>query len=143
MRIVIETPDAGEEESVLIRCRKVTPALSALLAELKNPKALVGMRGTEIHRVYPGDVYYCEVVDDKTFLYLKDMVLESKKRLYELEDALQISFLRISKSVLVNIQAIQMIRPALGGRFEAVLDNGETVVISRQYVAAIKEKFGI
>ena len=49
-------------------------------------------------------------------------------------------FLRVSKSVIVNLMKIKAIKPALNGRFIAVLQNGEEVIISRKYVSALKNK---
>ena len=40
---------------------------------------------------------------------------------------------RCSKSMILNAGKIDYVLPSLSGRFEAVLDNGEKVIISRQY----------
>ena len=49
---------------------------------------------------------------------------------------------RCSKSMILNAGKIDSILPSLSGRFEAVLDNGEKVMISRQYVSALKRLLG-
>jgi len=38
---------------------------------------------------------------------------------------------------------VKSLSPAFGGRFEAVLDNGEKTIISRQYVPVLKERLGL
>ena len=87
------------------------------------------------------DVYYIESVDDKTFLYLEKETYESRKRLYELEKITDsFHFVRISKSVVVNLMKVDSIKPALNGRFLCKLKNGEDVIISRKYVQVLKEK---
>jgi DNA-binding LytR/AlgR family response regulator len=43
----------------------------------------------------------------------------------------------------LNIEKITLVRPFIGGRFEAVLDNKEKVVVSRQYVPQLKNKIGL
>jgi DNA-binding LytR/AlgR family response regulator len=61
--------------------------------------------------------------------------------LYEFEELLaDRSFARISKSVVVNLMKITSIKPALNGRFLCQLKNNENVIISRKYVAEIKER---
>ena len=55
----------------------------------------------------------------------------------------ELPFMRISKSMIVNIEKILHISPALGGRFEAVLENDEKVIISRLYVPILKNKLGV
>ena len=144
MKIIIEEPPDGEEEQVIFRCRQMTPEIIRIVALLKAQDALIAYDESEIHRIRPSAVYYVEVVDNKTFLYCKEKVFESKQKLYEIEEALTNSdFLRISKSVIVNLSKIKSLSPALSGRFEAALDNGEKVIISRQYVGDLKKRLGI
>ena len=40
--------------------------------------------------------------------------------------------------MLVNLMKIRSIQPAFNGRFTAVLHSGEKVIISRNYVKALK-----
>ena len=92
----------------------------------------------------PHDVYYIEAVDNKVFLYTKDNVYESKWKLYEFErDFKNTEFFRASKSVILNRSKIKTLSPAFSGRLEALLLNGERVIISRQYVAVLKQMLRI
>lgn len=75
---------------------------------------------------------------------LNACIEDSKERLYQLEEVIEeLPFMRISKSMIVNIEKILHISPALGGRFEAVLENDEKVIISRLYVPILKNKLGV
>ncbi|MGL5255373.1 MAG: LytTR family DNA-binding domain-containing protein, partial [Brevinema sp.] len=68
----------------------------------------------------------------------------SKQKLYELEENLANGdFLRVSKSLIINLSKIKSLSPALSGRFEATLFNDEKVIISRQYMGNLKKRFGI
>jgi DNA-binding LytR/AlgR family response regulator len=49
-----------------------------------------------------------------------------------------VHFLRISKSMLLNLMKVESIRPAFNGRFLAVLHSGEEVIVSRSYVKGLK-----
>ena len=144
MKIIIEKPQAGEEEHIIVKCHNINPELLNALNKFKSQgNFLVANIGNEIHRVSPMDIFYIETVDNKTFFYCVRDVYESKQKLYELEE-LQISdFLRISKSVIVNLSKIKSLVPALSGRLEAILINGEKVIISRQYVNELKKSLGI
>ena len=85
------------------------------------------------------DLFYAESVDERVFLYTVSDSYEIRMKLYELEDLLKSkSFLRISKSMIVNLMKISSVRPALNGRFSAVLKNGEEIIISRKYVPELK-----
>ena len=90
------------------------------------------------------DIFYFEVVDNKSFVYCKQDVYEVKMKLYEFEEKSRGSmFFRASKSVVLNADKIDYISPFLSGRFEAVLLNGEKVIVSRQYVSDLKHKLGM
>ena len=145
MKIVIEEPIEGEEDQIIVRCRQMDHELYQLIMNLKartNP--VIGYDGSDIHWIDPGAIYYFEAVDNKVFIYCRQSVYESRQRLYEIEDHFASSdFLRVSKSVILNIQKITSITPAYNGRFEATLDNGEKSIISRQYVPALKEKLKV
>jgi DNA-binding LytR/AlgR family response regulator len=41
--------------------------------------------------------------------------------------------------MLLNLMKIKAIKPALNGRFMAILQSGEEIIISRKYVPALKE----
>ena len=67
-----------------------------------------------------------------------------KSKLYELEEELPArDFMRSAKSTILNLNKIKSLTPAFGGRFEALLKNGDKVIISRQYVNVLKERLGI
>ena len=69
---------------------------------------------------------------------------EVKEKFYQVEELSEmLPFMRISKSMIINLDKIRHISPALGGRFEALLDNDEKVIISRQYVPILKDKLGV
>lgn len=145
MKIVIEEPSAGQEEQVIIRCRKISKELLQFITNLKTQNhTMIGFDGNDIHRIDPSHIYYFEAVDNKVFIYCHVKVFESKCKLYEIEGIFSNSdFLRVSKSVILNIKRITFLSPAFNGRFEASLDNNEKVIISRQYVPDLKEKLMI
>jgi len=144
MRIVIQEPKDGEEEEILVKCRNLSPEIVQLLNKLKTQGLLIAHIDNEIHRLYPSDVFYVEAVNNKTFLYGEACVYESKLKLYELEELLNANdFLRVSKSLIVNLNKLKSFAPALSGRLEATMANGERVTISRQYVGVLKERLGV
>lgn len=144
MKIVIEEPQDGEEEQIIIKCREMTTELLHILALLKAQDTLVAYDGNKIHRIKPTGIFYIGAVDNKTFFYCKEKVYESKQKLYELEQTLSnTDFIRVSKSAILNLSKVKQLEPALNGRFEALLDNGEKIIISRQYMSDLKKKLEI
>ena len=141
MNVRIEKVGRDGEELVLIRCREVTDEVREIEAFVKSRQGCISGTSDEgRHEVAVTDICYIESVDGKTFLYTGDRVYETAYRIYELEEMLaQKHFLRISKPMLVNLMKIESIRPAMSGRFTAVLTSGEKIIISRNYVKALKE----
>ncbi|MDR0267211.1 LytTR family DNA-binding domain-containing protein [Paenibacillus sp.] len=145
MKISIEEIENQQEEEIIIRCHEVNEEILRLLRRIKvKDKMLIGFHEDSIHQIKFSDVYYFESVDNKVFIYCKTQVYESKQKLYELEELCEGSkFFRASKSSIINIAKISYIKPSISGRFEARMDNGESVMVSRQYVPVLKTMLGI
>ena len=145
MKITIETPKPGEEDEIILRFASVDENILKLIQSLKTEKdALTGYADDKIQKLSLRDIFYFESVDNKVYAYTAKQVYEVHKKLYEIEEEYaNTDFLRISKAVVVNVSKITYIRPMLNGRFEAKLKNDEKVIISRQYVPALKEKLDL
>lgn len=141
MKVRVEEIGLESEEELIVKCHAMTNELFKIIESIKIiNKGVLGYEGQNIHRVMINEVYYFETVDNKSFIYCKDKVFESKQKLYELEELCDKSkFFRASKSTIVNVTKVSYIRPILSGRFEANLDNGEKVIVSRQYVPILKQ----
>ena len=140
MDVEIEQVGRERKEQVLIRCHAVTEEVREIAAFVKSRQgSLTGTKDSRQYEIAVSDIYYFESVDGKTFLYTKDQVYETSYRIYELENMLRPkNFLRVSKSMLLNLMKIRSIQSALNGRFAAVLLSGEEVIISRSYVKGLK-----
>lgn len=141
MKITIEELKDGEEEELILRTNHLDENLLQLIynAKMKAQK-ITGTKNDRIYVLAPKEIYYIEAVDSKVFLYTKDDVYETKQKLYEFEEQFKnTDFFRASKSVILNRSKIKNLSPAFSGRLEALLLNGEKVIISRQYVTILKQ----
>ena len=144
MKIIIQEPAPGEEDSVTISVSTMTDNILKAINLIKSPDSLTVYIDGEAFMLPITNVFYVESVDLKTFVYAEKTVYQSRMKLYEIEDYLKGSdFLRISKQAIVNIRKIKSVAPAGDSRFQATLKNGEKVLISRQYVPALKVRFGL
>lgn len=50
-------------------------------------------------------------------------------------------FVRISRTCIMNVSHLKEIRQLQNSRLEAVLDNGEKLIVSRKYLKDIKNAF--
>ena len=131
----------SEPETVEIRYHWITDEIQEIISFVKSRQGqLNAVRDGKRFEIPVVDLFYAESVDERLFLYTASDSYEIRMKLYELEDLLKNkSFLRISKSMIVNLMKITAVRPALNGRFSAVLKNGEEIIISRKYVPALKQ----
>lgn len=144
-KITLQTVPPAEEEEIIVKCHAVSDEVLAVLEKLKSDEALMlGTLDGEVYRLPVKEIFYAESVDNKTYLYARQNVYETKLKLYEIEERFRATKLfRCSKSMIVNIAKIRSVAPSVNGRLEAKLQNGEIVLISRQYVAAFKQKIGM
>ena len=140
MKVILKQISDKADECLIIECVEVTPDVESIRSyALTKGTTLTGSVEERIYQFNLSDVFYFEAVDERVFAYTKNRTLELKIRLYELESAYADKhFIRCSKSFVVNLIKIEYISPILNGRFMAHMKNGEKIIISRQYVAAIK-----
>ena len=145
MKITIENIPVGNEPEIIIKCNKPDDSLLQLIYAIKSAsKNLIGIKNLQMHIISPKDVFYFESVDNKVFIYCEEKVFQSRLKLYEIETEYENrDFFRASKSIILNISKIESVSPIFYGKFEALLQNGEKVFISRQYVPIFKKKIGL
>ncbi|MDD6291680.1 MAG: LytTR family DNA-binding domain-containing protein [Lachnospiraceae bacterium] len=136
-----------EKESlqVIIKCRELDDEVMRLKCHIELfDQRLQAKKENELYFVNSSDVLYFESVDNRTFLYTEDAVMEVRQRLYELEMILsEKDFIRISKSQIVNINKIRALRPELNRTLLATMCNGEQLSVSRKYVKAIRNLLSV
>lgn len=145
MKITIETPKPHEEDEIIVRFHTVDEDIMRFICRLKDKKnSLTAYQDRDIVKLSAKDIYYFETVDNKVFACCEKQVYEVRLKLYEVEESLSDrDFIRISKSVVVNLNKIKSVAPMFNGRFEGNLQNGEKIIISRQYVPNMKKALGI
>lgn len=143
MKVVIECKEDNELE-IVIRCNNIDDEVRRIIALFEEKQVIIGKLDNRSYQIKVDDIYYLEANEDRMFIYCKDKVYETSLRLYELEDTLDPRmFVRISKSILLNLNKLASVRAMLNGRYEAYLINDEQLIITRHYVSGFKEKFGM
>ncbi len=145
MKITIDEQPSAPDIEVIIRCPKTDREVLDMVTRLRmHDHKITGYADGQTRIVNVEDIHYIESVDGRTFFYTDDAVLETRLRLYEMEERLaNCDFMRISKNCVVNFRSITALSPDLNGRIIATLENGERIVISRQYATHAKRKIGI
>ena len=138
MKIRVETVSPTQEEEISALTQRIVQALRS------ESEELVIWKDEAMYRIKLKDIYYFEVMERRSFVYGKEDVYETKLKLYEFEEKTRgTSFFRASKSMVLNADWIDYVKPSLSGRLEAVLFNGEKVMVSRQYASQLKKLMGL
>lgn len=145
MKINIEQSGTYHEVEITIKCNTIDESLEKLISSLRLYNSTIsGRKEDRVYFLKPEEVLYFDTVDEKVFIYTMDSVYETSLKLYEIEERfLGTSIIRVSKSTVLNLTKIEHVLPLLNGRIQAVLQNGEKVIISRQYVPSFKKKLGL
>lgn len=105
-----------------------------VIAYLESANVLMGRNETESRLIRPGEIYYIEIVDRKCYAYLKEEVWKLEEGLLELTKRYEAQgFVRISKSMAVNLYKVKQIKADFNMRMNLVLLNEETIIMNRSY----------
>lgn len=144
MKTRIELISEDQPEEIVVRCYQITDEIQNMISFIENDKKIIGYKRGTAYPLKMTDIYYFEIVDQKAFIYCEKDIYESKMKLYEFERETDgTSFFRASKSLIINADKIDSIKPSLSGRFEVILLNKEKLIVSRQYVRVLKHMIGL
>lgn len=145
MKITFLEKNPDEEDEIIIKSQTPDYELLKYLNNYKKDTEKMSFyKDSKIVLLEAKDIFYFESVDNNVFAYTNENVYESKNKLYQLEENLDSrTFFRANKSVILNLNKIESLIPAFGGRFEAILKNNYKIIISRMYVKILKERLGL
>lgn len=111
------------------------------LNELKNKQMLSGYKNERINLITINQIVYIEGLSRECYIHTMDEEYASKERLFELEEKLQgTSFIRISKSIIVNINYIDYLLPEANMRYGIYMKSKVKFTLSRKYMKDFKRK---
>ncbi|MFC0190103.1 LytTR family DNA-binding domain-containing protein [Fictibacillus aquaticus] len=144
MKITILEDDEQNELEIIVKCKVMSDDVMKVLSSLRSiERKVLGTLDGKVHVLPAEDIYYFESVDKKNFAYTRKEVYEIPLRLYQIETMFgKGPFFRATKATIINLDKISTILPRIGGRLEVTLENGEQMMVSRQYVSDVKNKLG-
>ena len=79
----------GMELTVTIEYPEQNGQVTRIVQKIRSEqKTLIGSENGREYKMLMPEIFYIESVDKRTFIYTKDMVFRSEKRLYQLEEEL-------------------------------------------------------
>ena len=119
--------------------------IDAVERRAAGPRRIAVRRGPKVILVEPASILFCRAEDKYTVLYTAEGEHILDRTIEDLEQSLDPStFLRIHRSVLVNLACVKDLTAVDGGRFVVSLKDapGTTLYASRAGAKLLREKLG-
>lgn len=135
--------DKEKDEEVVITAHQRTALIEEIEALIsKHTGRIPGYTEDDIKMLSVSEIECVTVLDGKTYaIDHKNSRYRLKQRLYELEQQLPSSFIRINKSSIANESALDRFTVTYAGSVDAVFKCGYTEYVSRRCFAKIKRRF--
>ena len=145
MKIQIEIDENLMEEEVIIRCAGLNDIVQevqkAVSEAASGTQTAVFSKGEQEYYFPLSKVLFFETDGNTINVHTADDIYETRYRLYELEEMLPGSFMRISKSAVVNTNRIYYISRGISAsgiiQFE---HTHKQLYVSRLYLKPLKQK---
>lgn len=143
MKLKILIDKTGEEE-ILIRAREKTPLIEAIERLVSEADMdIIGYGDKEAVKLDVSEICCFSVNDGKVFAHALSGKYRLKQRLFQLEEKLPDSFIKINQSCLANIRMIERFDASFSGSLLVRFKDGSSDYVSRRQMKSVKERFGI
>ena len=129
--------------TVIVEYPEYDQTVERLVNKIKNLNiSFTGKADGKTFSIDISDIYYIEIVERKIFLYSKKDVYRFDGAMSDIEPAIaDTDLVRISRTCIMNVSHLREIMQLQNSHLEAVLDNGEKLIVSRKYLKDIKKIF--
>ncbi len=145
LKIAINIDERITDTEITVSCGKLTTDVERLIAAIRIlDRQITVTKDDESYILDVSEIVYAESVDRRTFIYTADDCFESGLKLYEIEEQLcNIGFVRASKSCLIHLKYVRSLKAEINRKIRVTLENGEQIIVSRQYADELKRKLGV
>ena len=142
MKVSLNIDSGFNETKVIIECNEMDESIKNIIDFIKgqDTRFLVGRDGDMQHILKPAEIHYFHTNSDTVAAVTEKGEFRLKEKLYELEEILPPSqFVRLSKSVIANLDELSRFEASFNGTLCVYFKSGAKEYVSRNYVNAIKE----
>lgn len=145
MKVRIELEPEITEDEVIIRCGQLSDAIinlqNYITTQNSGTHCLTLEDGETSFYIPVGEIYFFETEGREMKAHTKDKIFKCSYKLYELEEMLPKSFLRISKSTIANMDYIYSITRNLTASSVVEFKNSnKKALVSRSYYKILVER---
>lgn len=145
MNIRIEISEDINDDEVIIRCRQVTNQIQKIqkliMEESASAPRLTFYKENQEYYFPLKEILFFETSGENVYGHTRSDTFRIKMRLYELEDLLPRSFVRIAKSTIVNVDHILMVnRNLTSSSLIQFYKSHKQVYASRRYYKMLSQR---
>lgn len=109
--------------------------------DTKKDQYILCYQEDRLYKIYERQIIYIEGYSKEAYIYTQEDQYLTRQRLYELENILaEYHFVRINKSMIINIDHIDYLIPDVQRRYIIVLKNKKRLLLTRSYVKSFMKK---
>ena len=129
--------------TVIVEYPEYDKSVDNLIKKIKNMSiSFTGKSDWKTVSIDLSDIYYIENVERKIFLYSRKDVYRYDGSMTDIDSSIaDTDLVRISRTCFMNVSHLKEIMQIKNSHLEAVLDNGEKLIVSRKYLKDIKKIF--
>ncbi|MBR3592259.1 MAG: LytTR family transcriptional regulator DNA-binding domain-containing protein [Clostridia bacterium] len=143
MKCTVILDKTREEEIVIYAHQKNEMICEIERMAQEKPLQMTGFLNEEIVRLEPQDIYCFTVEGGRLYAIGENEKYLIKARLYNIEEILDKSFIKINQSSIANVKKIQKFDASISGTLKVIFKNGHTDYVSRRNVKNVKERLGL
>lgn len=141
-RLIIDKTAEEEVVATVHEPSELTRQIQKLVESRGGVQQLAGYLEDTMRILEVSEIECVTVLDGKTYaIDAENRRYRLKQRLYELEEVLPASFIRINKSTLANEKRLERFTASFSGAVDAVFRCGYREYVSRRCFAQIKRRF--
>lgn len=142
MKVSLNIDSDFKEAKVTIESPELDHSVQEILDFIKgrDVEFLIGKNEDMQHILKPNDIHYFHTESESVVAVTSTGSYKLKEKLYELEEILPSNkFIRLSKSVIVNLHELSRFEASFNGTLCVYFKSGAKEYVSRTYVNSVKE----
>lgn len=145
MKIEVSINEAYTEPKIVICTDKMTEEINAIIQKLSShpPSIITGFRDEKAEILEPSQIIRIYSENGKVYAQTAEGTYRLRLCLYEIEERLDKTFVRISNSEIISLKKVKGFDLSFSGTICVTLTGDIVTYVSRRYVRKIKQVLGI
>lgn len=140
MKVRVEIDDTLNDDEIIVHTKEYTAELKEWIHSFQSKSKLQFFKKDTEYYLDLDSILFFESDNGTVFAHTTNDMFSTTQKLYELESILPNTFLRISKSTIVNIRKIYSLSHSVSSHLITFQNSHKQVYVSRMYYKVLKER---